>query len=722
MEAFFEHLVKSSAILFLFLVCYHTFLKKETFFTSNRLYLIAGLLTSLILPFITISKTVYVTRNPFISVAGYSSEVFTQSKEIPAVFDWSNVYLIIYFLGVLYFTIRLILQIRAVQAIKKSGTIVPEGNLYHVHTKNQISPFSFFKHIFYHTKQFSAGELNTIISHEKVHVNGFHSLDILLTEIVFILLWFNPAVWLYKSVIKQNLEFLADSKTCHTSKDKRAYQYLMLKQATKNHKITIVNPFFNSIIKKRIVMLNQNQSKKINLIKILIVLPLLGIFLISFNTKEVVKFSDQFNNTTRSTETPNFFSPLKQNDIIKISAGFGPMKSPFSKKVELHSGIDIVANGGKEVTASAGGIVVASNRDDSNGNYILVDHEEGFSTKYAHLEDRLVNKNDNIKSGDVIGHVGNTGKSTGTHLHFEILKSGEAIDPMSLIPFKMDQMEKTMRTAVDKDSKAGEQIDLIIIKTTSDAELLKVKSDLAKDNIDFSYTTVRNDKGEIKSLTLQISGGNTSSGKFNGSYESSTDNDTIKPTYVSIDTENNSISIGSKKSVLGDSKSHAMVWTSKDGDTDSKEIIVKKINGKKHVTINGEEVDEEDLEEMDIHIEEDTNIFITDDNDDSSRKKIKVIKKDTKHGKNHIYIHSNSDDENDVEVINKEGTGFFFIDTDGGKDELYFVDGKTSNAKKVKKMAPEMIESINILKGDSAVRKYGKKAKDGVIEITTKKD
>ena len=125
---------------------------------------------------------------------------------------------------------------------------------------------------------------------------------------------------------------------------------------------------------------------------------------------------------------------------------------------------------------------------------------------------------------------------------------------------------------------------------------------------------------------------------------------------------------------------------------------------------------------MEIYMEEDTNIFITDDNDDSSGQKIKVVRKDAKDGKNHIYIHSDSDDDNDVQVISKEGNGFFFIDTDGGEDPLYIVDGKQSNAKKVKKMAPDTIESITILKGGSAVENYGKKAKDGVIEITTKKN
>ncbi|WP_281542637.1 M23/M56 family metallopeptidase [Maribacter aestuarii] len=622
MEAFFEHLIKSSFILLLFLVTYHVFLKRETFFTSNRLYLIGGLLTSFILPFVTITKTVFVTPTSITSAVPLNSEVLIASNQYPTVFDWNNLYLSIYLLGVCYFTIRLLLQLRAVQTIKRNSTIIAQDNLYHVHTKNQISPFSFFRHIFYHPKQFSPNELKTIITHEKVHAIGLHSLDILLTEIIFVLLWFNPAVWNYKTIVKQNLEFLADAETCATSEDKRHYQYLMLKQATNNHKITIVNPFFNSIIKKRIVMLNQTQSKRINLIKILIVLPFLGIFLVAFNTKEVVKFADQPKEDSAGiNETPIFVSPLNQDDLQKVSARFGPVKNPFSKEVEMHTGIDMVAAAGKRVSASAGGKVVASKEDKRNGNYILLEHKDGFSTKYAHLKDRAVKINDIVKSGDMIGHVGNTGKSTGTHLHFEILKSGKALDPMSFIPIKMAQKPTTSITKIKTNTIAGEQIELVIDKNTSDAELLKIKADLTKENIDFSYKTVRNEMGEIQSLSLQIASAEGSSEKFSTSYESRLDENAIKPTYISINTDNNSISIGSGKTVSHGSKPLTKVWVSDNDDSDSKEIIIKKINGKKIVTINGEEVDEEDLEDVDINIEEDTNIFITDDKEGSKRKK-----------------------------------------------------------------------------------------------------
>ena len=164
-------------------------------------------------------------------------------------FDWTTFLSLLYVLGVVYFAFRLFIQLYAIKKIKKNSSVVTDGNFYHVRTRQQISPFSFFKHIFYHPKQFDAQELKTILTHEKMHAKGLHSIDILLTELIFIVLWFNPAIWLYKRAVKQNLEFIGDAKTCNLNGDKKSYQYLMLKQAINTNSLTIVNAFFNSIIK-----------------------------------------------------------------------------------------------------------------------------------------------------------------------------------------------------------------------------------------------------------------------------------------------------------------------------------------------------------------------------------------------------------------------------------------------------------------------------------------
>ena len=106
-------------------------------------------------------------------------------------------------------------------------------------------------------------------------------------EIFLALQWFNPFAWYYRIAIKQNLEFLADTDNTEIKLNKKDYQYILLKQAVGQQNLSIINPFFNSLIKKRIVMINQQKSKKVNAIKSLFILPMLALFLISFNTKEV---------------------------------------------------------------------------------------------------------------------------------------------------------------------------------------------------------------------------------------------------------------------------------------------------------------------------------------------------------------------------------------------------------------------------------------------------
>ena len=128
-------------------------------------------------------------------------------------------------------------------------------------------------------------DLEFILAHEQVHANQKHSLDILFIEIILLLQWFNPIAWGYKYALKQNLEFLADAKNTALKANKKHYQYILLKQVIGKHNLSIVNPFFNSLIKKRIVMINQMPSQRRNVLKTLTIIPLFVFFLYSFNVK-----------------------------------------------------------------------------------------------------------------------------------------------------------------------------------------------------------------------------------------------------------------------------------------------------------------------------------------------------------------------------------------------------------------------------------------------------
>lgn len=117
-----------------------------------------------------------------------------------------------------------------------------------------------------------------------------------------------------------------------------------------------------------------------------------------------------------------------------VTSGYGKRVSPFSHKVHFHHGIDIAAPEGTEVYATSSGTVTAVRTDDILGKYIILLHRGNFSTIYGHLQKIYVREGSEVQTGSVIGAVGNTGLSTGPHLHFEIRNAGESWNPSDLIP------------------------------------------------------------------------------------------------------------------------------------------------------------------------------------------------------------------------------------------------------------------------------------------------
>lgn len=123
--------------------------------------------------------------------------------------------------------------------------------------------------------------------------------------------------------------------------------------------------------------------------------------------------------------------PLKSIEIKRIASYFGYRPDPIYKVEKFHSGIDFAANLGTEIFATGDGVVVIAEENYwGYGNEIVVDHGYGYKTRYAHLSGFGVAKGETVKRGQVIGYVGSTGKSTGPHLHYEVLKNDEVTDPM----------------------------------------------------------------------------------------------------------------------------------------------------------------------------------------------------------------------------------------------------------------------------------------------------
>ena len=112
-----------------------------------------------------------------------------------------------------------------------------------------------------------------------------------------------------------------------------------------------------------------------------------------------------------------------------ITSEFGIRQSPFSSGLEFHKGLDISTRFGKEVVAPADGLVVTSAFDSSDGNYIKIDHGHGLATGFAHLSRMAVKQGVRVKKGQIIGYVGDTGRSTGSHLHYAVFVNNIPVNP-----------------------------------------------------------------------------------------------------------------------------------------------------------------------------------------------------------------------------------------------------------------------------------------------------
>ena len=123
--------------------------------------------------------------------------------------------------------------------------------------------------------------------------------------------------------------------------------------------------------------------------------------------------------------------PLSNKDLSHIASGFGYRIDPIYKTPKLHTGLDFAAAIGTPIYATADGTVLSTSYDDGGyGNHVIINHGYGYQTLYGHMVKIKSKPGEQVKRGQVIGWVGSTGKSTGPHCHYEVIRNGEKIDPV----------------------------------------------------------------------------------------------------------------------------------------------------------------------------------------------------------------------------------------------------------------------------------------------------
>jgi hypothetical protein len=419
------YMLKANGIFIILYLFYVVCFSRLTFHRLNRVFLMAMLPLSLVIPVLNIGLV------PPVSLPKTElPQVFDDFREIGNAvetntetgFQWDigNICFLIYCVVVLFFIIRLILNVFRIIQMKRRSVTTVDGK-YSIISADVPSAFSCFNWIFIPPNNDST--IAPIIEHEKLHDRAYHTLDLITTELFIVFFWFNPFVYLFRRSLKTVHEFQTDSLFLKSNYKTSDYLQLMLKNLNFSAgTAAFCNHFNGSIIKKRINMMTKNRSSKWKAGRYLLLLPLITLMTMSFSV-----------NNNHDGEIPGI-SPIKAGYYNKISSGYGMRIHPFTRKENFHIGIDFAAKTGTPVVATAGGVVTRVVFLDGNyGKLVEIDHENGFVTRYAQMDDFAVKGGDRVKTGDVIGYVGQSGLANGPHLHYEVWKDRENVNPADYI-------------------------------------------------------------------------------------------------------------------------------------------------------------------------------------------------------------------------------------------------------------------------------------------------
>ncbi|MCH2192901.1 M56 family metallopeptidase [Kordia sp.] len=292
MMAYFIQVV---AFQLLFLLSYDLFLKKETFFNWNRVYLIFSSLISFLLPFIKIESFQNVVPQEYIILL--PEIMLTPEKAVATIEPTWNWFLIIGFsISSLLFIYKVVQLVK----LRFKGRFVKHENYTMIIIPESTIAFSIFRYVFL-GNDIHEEKLEDILSHELVHIREKHSLDLLYFELLRILCWFNPLVYIYQKRISEVHEYIADAIIVK-GKNKSDYYEKLLAEVFQTQQFSFTNQFFkHSLIKKRIIMLTKQKSRQILKLKYLVLIPLLVVALIYTSCDEAI-FSDT-ENTTAQTVT-----------------------------------------------------------------------------------------------------------------------------------------------------------------------------------------------------------------------------------------------------------------------------------------------------------------------------------------------------------------------------------------------------------------------------------
>jgi TonB family protein len=296
MSSFFEYGIKSGIALTVFYLFYWFALRNDTNFRMNRFVLMISLIFSMILPFL--SSLIRVEPVPGMTMAiNFSSSggqegppVITNDAPLVTWNIW-KILSAVYFAGALLVFARLVYQAIYLHAISRLSKTEEYDGFKVISLDTDMVPFSYFNKIFIPSERIEKESIDSVIMHEKSHLRQGHFVDLFIFQFISVLQWFNPFIWFFEKSLKEVHEYLADEAVLQTCKNPGKYQAILVNQALGGPVFLLTNQFNQSLIKKRIMMMKNKQTKKTARYKALLLVPLMAGLMFAFANPDVISQS-----------------------------------------------------------------------------------------------------------------------------------------------------------------------------------------------------------------------------------------------------------------------------------------------------------------------------------------------------------------------------------------------------------------------------------------------
>ena len=337
MEAFASYLMKSAIWLTGFAIVYFLFLRNERYFMLKRIYLVSGILFSIIFPLISFHYQVEIPV-PAMSQADMSGTgiPILQQDISGKPFDYRLILLFLYLSGITILLIRAMRHFRSIFKTISKADINEQGPAKLIRASQFPASFSFFNYVFINPSV-SENEMQEIMNHEIVHVRQKHWFDLLLVEILRLIQWVNPFAWIYTRFIRLNHEYLADQAALQRTASTANYRAALINQLFESPVISLTNSFNYSLNKKRFDMMKKIITSPYRKLKVLLVLPIFAIVFYAFATPEYHYQAQPINPTSQTAfstiEIPPQIQALKEGKNNGIEKGVTQDTSKYSFKI-----------------------------------------------------------------------------------------------------------------------------------------------------------------------------------------------------------------------------------------------------------------------------------------------------------------------------------------------------------------------------------------------------